>query len=202
MIEEEKGKKKKKPEKKEGKDHKPKPQAPTTTHSAQGEDKNFVHLVRLAGVVVDGNLTVPKALRKIKGVGPRVAETFVIKTGLTPTTRVGSLNEEQITDIEKKLENINTILPHWMLNRRKDVVLGVDLHKLGPDLDFQTREDINREKKIRSYRGIRHSLGLPVRGQRTRSSFREGTTLGVSRKKAVQAQKQAAKTTGKDDKKK
>jgi small subunit ribosomal protein S13 len=46
------------------------------------------------------------------------------------------------------------------------------------------REDLNRLRKTRSYRGIRHELGLPVRGQRTKSSFRTGRTIGVSRKKA------------------
>ena len=186
MIEEEKGKKKKKPEKKEGKPHGPRPQAPGV------EGANVVQLVRLAGVVVDGRLPLPKALMKIKGIGPRIAETFILKAGYSYDTQVGTLNEADIAGIEKKLEGLNTMLPAWMLNRRKDYVTGVDFHKVGPELDMTRREDINREKKIRSYRGIRHSLDLPVRGQRTRSSFRTGTTLGVSRKKTTTAQAQQA----------
>jgi len=47
------------------------------------------------------------------------------------------------------------------------------------------REDLNRMKKMKSYKGVRHQLGLPVRGQRTKSSFRKGTSLGVQRKKAT-----------------
>ncbi|MFH1055351.1 MAG: 30S ribosomal protein S13 [Candidatus Altiarchaeota archaeon] len=180
MMEEEKGKKKKKPEKKEVKDHRPKP-----PEAVAGVDKDFVHLVRLAGVVVNGSLTIPKALMKVRGIGPRVAETIIIHLGFPADTKVGSLKEPQIAEIEKKLEGLNTMLPTWMLNRRKDFVTGVDFHKIGPELDIQRREDINREKKIRSYRGIRHSLDLPVRGQRTRSSFRTGSTIGVSRKKAA-----------------
>jgi small subunit ribosomal protein S13 len=190
MMEEEKGKKKK-PEKKESKPHGPKPQA----SGAEGQD--VTQLVRLAGVVVNGRLPLPKALMKIKGIGPRIAETFIIKAGFSNETQVGTLKEAEIADIEKKLEDLNTMLPAWMLNRRKDYVTGVDFHKVGPELEMTRREDINRDKKIRSYRGIRHSLDLPVRGQRTRSSFRTGTTLGVSRKKTASAQAQQA---GKDDK--
>jgi len=194
MMEEEKGKKKKKPEKKEGKDHKP--QAPSKTVV---EDKDFMHLVRVAGVVVDGKLSVPKALMKINGIGPRVAETMIKHLGYDTKIRIGTLKEADIAEIEKKLENINTLLPPWMLNRRRDFTTGVDFHKVGADLDVSRREDINREKKIKTYKGMRHSLGQPVRGQRTRSSFRTGGTLGVSRKKVAQAQAQqkAADNKGK-----
>jgi small subunit ribosomal protein S13 len=38
-------------------------------------------------------------------------------------------------------------------------------------------------KKIRAYRGLRHERGLKVRGQRTKSTGRRGSTVGVSRKK-------------------
>jgi small subunit ribosomal protein S13 len=198
MIEEEKGKKKLK------KTAKPqKPQAPQQAKpqegAATGEDANFVHLVRLAGVVVPGTLTLPKALRKVNGIGPRIAETLIQPLGYPASTRVGTLTEPQIAEIEKKLENINTLLPPWMLNRRKDFATGVDFHKIGPELDMTRREDINREKKIKTYRGMRHILGQPVRGQRTRSSFRTGTTLGVSRKKAMTAQK-PAEGKGKENK--
>ncbi len=163
-----KGKGKKKPESKE---------------KQSGEGKGVQQLVRLSGVVVDGSLTLPKALMKVKGVGPRVADALIPQLGIPADERVGNLSEEQIADVEGKLEKIHELLPEWMLNRRKDVDTGMNLHKFGPELDMQKREDINREKKIKSYRGVRHSLNLPVRGQRTRSSFRTGGTLGVSRKK-------------------
>ena len=168
--------KKEKKEKKESKQKKPEERG----------GKDVQQLVRLAGVVVDGSLTLPKALMKIKGVGPRVAEALIPQLGVSADATVGGLTEEQITEIEGKLEGVNTLLPTWMLNRRKDLDTGEDLHRVGPELDMQRREDINLEKKIKSYRGIRHSLNLPVRGQRTRSSFRTGSTIGVSRKKAMQ----------------
>ena len=50
---------------------------------------------------------------------------------------------------------------------------------------MRLRDEINILKKIRSYRGIRHERGLPVRGQRTRANSRTGLTLGVSKKRAL-----------------
>jgi small subunit ribosomal protein S13 len=44
-------------------------------------------------------------------------------------------------------------------------------------------DDVNRMRKMRSYRGIRHETGQKVRGQRTKSTGRTGTTVGVKRKK-------------------
>ena len=51
------------------------------------------------------------------------------------------------------------------------------------DLDIQKEFDIKRLKKIKSYRGLRHAQGLPVRGQRTRSHFRKkGGAVSVRKK--------------------
>ncbi len=63
--------------------------------------------------------------------------------------------------------------PVWMLNRRKDLELGEDRHLITSDLTFTQDNDIKMLKKIRSYKGVRHILGQPVRGQRTKSNFRK-----------------------------
>jgi small subunit ribosomal protein S13 len=78
-------------------------------------------------------------------------------------------------------------IPAWALNRRKDPETGSNFHLMGSDLDFVLKADIDRERFVGSWRGIRHSLGLKVRGQRTRTTGRKGRTIGV-RKAAVQAQ--------------
>jgi small subunit ribosomal protein S13 len=70
-----------------------------------------------------------------------------------------------------------------MFNRRKDYATNEDKHVIESDLMIIKQEDINRLKRIRCYRGIRHELGLPCRGQRTKSTFRRGQTVGVSRRK-------------------
>jgi small subunit ribosomal protein S18e len=51
------------------------------------------------------------------------------------------------------------------------------------NLDTKLREDIERLKKIRAHRGLRHFWGLKVRGQKTKSTGRTGRTLGVTKKK-------------------
>jgi len=183
MIEAQEEKGKKKPQHKD-KDKEKKEHKPAAAQKPEG-GKEAAQLVRVAGVVVDGNLDIVRAIMKVKGVGSRVSKALVPTLGLPSKTKIGGLSEDQINEIEDKLNNIHKFLPDWMLNRRKDKATGENMHLIGPNLDLKIREDINIEKKIRSYRGVRHSNGLPVRGQRTRSSFRTGGVLGVSRKKAA-----------------
>ncbi len=144
----------------------------------------FKYIVRIAETDLDGNRPVLYALQGIKGIGFRVAEGIVKNANLDPKEKIGNLSDEKIEEIrvlvEEKLEGL---LPPWMRNRRKDYVTGEDRHLLATDLDLQKQDDINRLKRIRAYRGIRHERGLPVRGQRTRSNGRRGLAVGVSRKK-------------------
>lgn len=59
---------------------------------------------------------------------------------------------------------------------------------VGAELIYFVKEDIEREKRIKSWRGVRHALGLKVRGQRTRTTGRLGVTVGVRKKKQAQQQ--------------
>ena len=70
-----------------------------------------------------------------------------------------------------------------MLNRQKDFEVGKNKHLVGSDLDLRKEFDIKRLKKIKSYRGLRHLVGLPMRGQRTRSHFRKNRSKGAGIKK-------------------
>ena len=72
-------------------------------------------------------------------------------------------------------------IPDWMLNRREDYETGKNIHLIESDLDMTLRDDLNRMKKTRSYKGRRHEAGLPVRGQRTKSTFRNSSSVGVKR---------------------
>jgi len=108
----------------------------------------------------------------------------VKRMGVNPREKIGNLSDEDIEKIRKVIEDdIENILPPWMMNHRKDFYTGEDAHILSTDLDLQKQDDINRLKRIKCYRGIRHEKGLPVRGQRTRSNGRRGLAVGVSRKK-------------------
>ena len=75
------------------------------------------------------------------------------------------------------------MLPAWMLNRRKDYESGEDKHVINAELKLSREFDIKRLQLIKSYRGLRHAWGLPVRGQKTRSNFRKGSAIGVKKSK-------------------
>ena len=94
------------------------------------------------------------------------------------------MQQADILNIENLINSPNNKLPVYLLNRRFDYTTGKNMHKYGPDLVMQTREDISRLRRIRAYRGIRHELGLPTRGQRTKNSFRKHSVVGVIKKKA------------------
>jgi len=140
-------------------------------------------MVRIAGTTCDGKLPLVQGLRKIEGVGLNFAKAVTTVLGLSPWLRVGNLTDEQISKIEEVLRDPKKYgIPVWMFNRRIDPRTGRDLHLYGPDVRITERFDIELQKRIKSWKGVRHSLGLKVRGQRTRTTGRTGTTVGVSRK--------------------
>jgi len=164
------------------------------------------YIVRIAGRDLNGNLPIYRALTKIRGVGIRMARNIAIgfeaKTGISAGSKIGMLSE----DMDKQLEEIvlnpgNHGVPEWCLNRRKDFETGETKHQVMGDLEFQLRKDLQRLNLIRSYRGLRLSWGLPVRGQRTKSTHRgKGAVVGVFKKDAVKAAAPAV-AAGKDEKK-
>lgn len=147
----------------------------------------YNHQLRIAGADCPGNWLVAHAITKIRGVGSRLAAQICQKAEIDPEMRCGFLTEDEVQLIEDVITNCSAFdIPTWMLNRQKDIDSGENLHIISNDLIDIIRLDIEREKKTRSYRGIRHYLGLPVRGQRTKTSGRGGTTIGVSKKKLKQ----------------
>jgi len=144
----------------------------------------FRHIVRLAGIDLDGTRRVTYALTQIKGISIRLADAIVKKVGVPPDKRLGFLSESDIRRIEDAVLNINNYnIPSWLLNRRKDLESGKDIHLITSDLDLKMKEDIEREQAIKSWRGYRHSYGLKVRGQRTRTTGRKGRSVGVKKRR-------------------
>jgi len=147
------------------------------------QKQEFKQLVRLGGADIDGNKKLYHALRKIKGISYGFSNAVCITAHIGHKTKIGNLNEEELRKIEDIITNpVKYDIPSWMLNRRKDYDEGIDKHLTSTDIAFRKDFDIKILKKIRSYKGIRHSLGLPVRGQKTRSHFRSGKSVGVKKK--------------------
>jgi small subunit ribosomal protein S13 len=145
-------------------------------------DSDFKYIVRIANTDVDGERTIIFGLTQIKGVGRRMAILLADIAGIPRSMKMGDLSDQQIEKISQILENLNEKLPGWMLNHRKDLDTGKDIHLVSSDVDMRLRDDVNLMKMIRCYRGIRHEMGLRVRGQRTRANNRSGLSLGVSKK--------------------
>jgi len=145
--------------------------------------REFQHIIRFVGTDIQGSQPVTYALTSVKGVGIKLANAIIEKTGISPEARMGFLSSAEVEKIEDVLKNpVKYGIPLWLLNRRKDVETGNDIHLLGSDLILQTKNDIDQMKKIRSWKGFRHSYGLKVRGQRTRTTGRKGKAIGVKKK--------------------
>uniref|UniRef100_A0A7C3MAF0 Small ribosomal subunit protein uS13 n=1 Tax=Archaeoglobus fulgidus TaxID=2234 RepID=A0A7C3MAF0_ARCFL len=143
----------------------------------------FKHIVRIADTDLDGNKSVMFALTGIKGIGLRVARCIVNDLGIDARAKLGELDDETINKLKKFVEEEIESLPSWLLNRRKDLYSGQDLHVLSKDVEFARMLDIERLIRMKAYRGVRHAKGKKVRGQRTRSTGRKGRTVGVVRRK-------------------
>ncbi len=140
-------------------------------------------MVRIVDTDIDGNRTIVHALQSIPGIGQRSAESIAYTQNFSPGEKIGNLSDSDIERLDEILRNLHERLPSWMVNRRKDIETGKDLHIVGSELKMTVKDDVDMLKKIRSYRGIRHETGHKVRGQRGKSNGRRGLTLGVSRKK-------------------
>jgi small subunit ribosomal protein S13 len=153
------------------------------------DDENMRGIVRISGKDVEGHVPIRKAMYAVKGVGRRYAsicaEIAHEKLGIDPDSQVGLLTDDQLNKLEEiiitpKQHNI----PEYLLNRRKDYATGENTHLITNELGFAIKTDVEKEMKTKSWRGISHMFRKKVRGQRTKSTGRKGTTMGVSRKKS------------------
>ena len=108
-------------------------------------------MARIAGVDLPRDKRVEIGLTYIYGIGPTLADEILAKTGINPDTRVRDLSEDEVAKIRE--------------------VLDAD-YKVEGDLRREESLNIKRLIEIGSYRGRRHRMGLPVRGQNTKNNAR------------------------------
>jgi small subunit ribosomal protein S13 len=115
---------------------------------------------RIAGVDIPLEKRIEIALTYIYGIGRSVSNDILKQTKIDPDTRTKDLSEDDLKKLTSFIE--------------KNITVEGELRQTG----FR---NIKRLKDIRSYRGIRHKLGLPVRGQRTRTNAvtRKGKNIAV-----------------------
>ncbi len=141
------------------------------------------NLIRLCDADIFTDEKIYYALRKIKGVSFSYANAVCKVLNLDRNTMVGALDTTKISEIESVIKDPAKYgIKSWMLNRRKDYETGENKHLVSSNIKLALESDIKRLKAIKSYRGLRHALGQPSRGQKTRSHFRKGSAIGVKRK--------------------
>jgi small subunit ribosomal protein S13 len=121
---------------------------------------------RLLGVDIPNDKRAVISLTYLYGVGPVVARELCLKTGVNPDKLAREINDEELAKLSGILESEYTVE--------------------GP-LRRQVSQNIARLREIKCYRGIRHRVGLPVRGQRTKTNARtrKGPRKTVAGKKGV-----------------
>lgn len=146
------------------------------------EKKNYEErIVRIMSQDIEGAMKLYPGLTKIKGISWSLSNAICKKLGMNKSKKIGELTDaeiKKITNFIKKPE-----VSKNLLNRRADFETGEDKHLTSSDLELQKEFDIKKLKKIKSYKGYRHSAGLPVKGQRTRGNFRRNKSKGVGIKK-------------------
>ena len=127
-------------------------------------------MARIVGVEIPNEKRVEAALTYIFGIGPSTSKKILAATKINPEVRVKDLKD---SDLHKLYEYIDTNIPTEGQVKQKTFLA------------------IKRLKDIRCYRGIRHKLGLPVRGQNTRSNCRtrKGRAIAVGGLKIKLAKK-------------
>jgi small subunit ribosomal protein S13 len=108
-------------------------------------------MARIAGVDLPNDKRIEIALTYIYGIGNTSASEIIAQTGINPDTRVKDLSEDEVAKIRDQIENN---------------------FKVEGDLKREVAGNIKRLSDIGCFRGRRHRLGLPVRGQRTKTNAR------------------------------
>ena len=147
-------------------------------------DKDFKFILRLFNTNIEGKQKIPYAIRNVRGIGRRFAHLITIKAGLNPHARAGELTDEQLDKIVDVCSNPSKYsIPNWFLNRKNDPKEGTYTQQIANGIDTKLREDLEKMKRMKLHKGLRHYFGLRVRGQHTCSTGRRGKIVGVTKKK-------------------
>ena len=109
---------------------------------------------------------------------------LVICDNASHSRSAGELTPDEVEKMVAIIQNPKQFkIPQWFLNRQKDYKTGKYSQVFANNLEGKLREDLERLKKIRAHRGLRHYWGIRVRGQHTKTTGRRGKTVGIAGKK-------------------
>jgi len=136
-------------------------------------------MARISGVDLPDSARIDYALTRIKGIGWTLSKKLLDDLKMDHAKRMSTLTPDELAKVSTKVDEIPT----------------------EGDLVRRTRGDIQRLQVIGSFRGTRHTKGLPVRGQRTRTNARtkrgKRKTIGAFKKEILAKTDQAKKEEGK-----
>lgn len=141
-------------------------------------EQDFTHILRVLNTNIDGKEKIMYALTAIKGIGRRFANLVCKRAQIDMAKRAGELKADEIERIVSVIQAPKDYnIPEYFLNRRRDIKDGATTQLTSNNVDVALREDLERLKRIRSHRGLRHSWQLKVRGQHTKTTGRRGVRL-------------------------
>ena len=161
------------------------------------ENQPLKPFLRVFNTDLVGDKPIVLALQKVNGLGFSLANAICNVLNISKTTKAGLISDVDVKRIEQLVKENK--MPIWVLNRRNDTTTAETGHLIGADLKFTVENDIKRMRRLKTYKGLRHSIGQPTRGQRTRSHFRHGRAVGVMKTKVAKTVASAA--SDKKDKK-
>ena len=127
--------------------------------------KEFKHIIRVQNTNIEGKRNVVAALTAIRGIGRRISFMICKLAKIDLNKRAGEIQDDVWETVSKIITEPSTYgIPVWFFNRRRDFKEGTDMHISTNVLETKTREDLERMKKIRRHRGLRHHWLLKVRG--------------------------------------
>ncbi|KAF2255451.1 30S ribosomal protein S13 [Trematosphaeria pertusa] len=106
-------------------------------------------MVFIFGINFNEASLVKRSLESFYGIGPKVSQRIMARFHIHPWAKVGTLKNTTVMDLTAELSNM----------------------KIENDLRREVQDNIRRLRDMGSYRGRRHAMGLPVRGQRTRTQI-------------------------------
>lgn len=133
---------------------------------------------RIAGVDIPEKKRIEVALTYIMGIGPNNVRKILATAKVNPDQQTSKLTQEEVARLQKT----------------------IDTYPTEGEIKKQVRENIQRLQRIGSYRGLRHSQGLPVRGQRTKTNARtkrgKRKTVGALKKEEMLKIQERVKESG------
>ncbi|MFW6285546.1 MAG: 30S ribosomal protein S13 [Nanoarchaeota archaeon] len=149
-----------------------------------------VEQIRIINTDIKGTYSLLYGFTQIKGVNVMLSNALCNVLKFDKTRKIYTLTDEEVEKIESFLSNPKKVgIPTWLLNNRKELETGEDLHYVSKDIDFLLLQNTRRFAKLKTYKSQRRKAGVTLRGQRTKSNFRKNKMYAAMKSKKLNGNK-------------